>query len=33
MLTEIIGAATPTITPISAQIANGANLVGTESTN
>jgi hypothetical protein len=33
MLTEIIGAATPTITPISAQIANGANLVGTEPTN
>ena len=32
-LTEIIGAATPTITPISAQITGGINLVGTEPTN
>jgi hypothetical protein len=32
-LTEIIGAATPTITPISAQVTGGANLVGTEPTN
>jgi hypothetical protein len=33
LLTEIIGAATPTITPISAQITSGTNLVGTEPTN
>jgi hypothetical protein len=33
MLTEIIGAATPTITPLAAQITSGVNLVGTEPTN
>ena len=32
-LTEIVGAGFPTITPISAQIPNGTNLVGTEPTN
>lgn len=31
-LTEIIGAAYPTITPVSAQITSGTNLVGTEPT-
>jgi hypothetical protein len=29
-LTEIVGAASPTITPVSAQITSGINLVGTE---
>jgi len=33
VLTEIIGAAAPTITPLSAQIAGGVNLVGTRPTN
>jgi hypothetical protein len=31
-LTEIVGAAAPTITPVSAQITSGTNLVGTEPT-
>jgi hypothetical protein len=30
VLSEIVGAATPTITPVSSQIYNGTNLVGTE---
>jgi hypothetical protein len=32
-LSEIVGAATPTITPVSAQITGGTNLVGTEPQN
>jgi streptogramin lyase len=32
-LTEIVGAATPTITPVSAQITSGITLVGTQPTN
>jgi hypothetical protein len=32
-LTEIVGAAAPTITPVSAQVAAGAHLTGTEPTN
>jgi hypothetical protein len=32
-LTEIVGAGYPTITPVSAQITSGTNLVGTEPTN
>jgi hypothetical protein len=32
-LTEIVGVAAPTITPVSAQIAGGINLAGTEPTN
>jgi hypothetical protein len=33
VLSELIGAAAPTITPLSAQIAGGTNLVGTRPTN